>query len=313
MPHEIYLLAPPHPEICQAFWDRPELRRALYLIGPEEISSFPPSGLLIADITVGVLGWQFNPQPNPYWFEPNPHAYNEPESFSLWTPPKTPRTPLVFRSADLEQRFPCTSRDLPPDDMLEFCKALSVQSQQPIAWYSWLERGDSLYHDAAWIFNPTPPTSIDLEPGISFTPAHLHQEEFVVYEALGKQRGWVLWGNDRVESRHHDHMAIDRVALQLGFPHGQAGPFPDYQWDSWWEDFRFLPSFELKMNQLRDLLYQTPSPRLWRSVQRRISTWPAPQNLSEAIRYTQFHISSWPAPLQEQAQTWLQNHPCIAS
>ena len=224
MPHASVLVARPQPEIVDALLGRPELAARVYLLPRTRFAGVPAEGLLLA-LLPSAPRWRESD--GPCWYEPDSRAYGEPPApFAAPTrADDSPPAPLVFDPEDIARRFPLLRHELPPRRALEFCKALARRTGATIAWYNYLDRGDTLYHDAAWIFGPSPPR--ELVPGITVT-AEAEDEELVIYDGFsgGRWRGWLLWGNAREDSRPHLDAAAARVGLRFGLSSGEGGAFP---------------------------------------------------------------------------------------
>ncbi len=237
MPSTSAIVSPSSPLVLERLRERPELAGSIYRLPHGAFRGLPRAGLLIAELPAGP-GWRASD--GPHWFEPDPTSYKPPAPIDGPPAPARAMDELRFEPADIERRFTVVRGRLPPAEVLRVCKALAREGQQPLAWYTYLDRGDTLYHDAAWIFGPR--VSVSLAPGVTFETAGDDEgedehdgagvEELVIYDGFDgpSYRGWLLWGNERAQSRHHDAPASSRLALRLGFSGSSDFPFdfPSY-------------------------------------------------------------------------------------
>ncbi len=230
MPSASVIVSPASPFALERLRERPELAGAIYHLPHGSFRGLPRAGLLIAQLPAGP-GWRASE--GPHWFEPDPSSYEPPAPIEGAPAPARVMDELRFEPHDIERRFPVVRGRLPPADALRVCKALAREGRRPLAWYTYLDRGDTLYHDAAWIFGPRVP--VTLAPGVTFETAGdggEDVEELVIYDGFDgpSYRGWLLWGNARAQSRHHDAPASSRLAVRLGFSGPSDFPFdfPSY-------------------------------------------------------------------------------------
>jgi len=238
MPHASVLVAPS--TMLATLAERPEFDGAIYHVRGSRFPELPPEGLVLVDLPMYP---QWKSSSGPYWYEPNPEAYPTPPEPFERAPVETQYCePLVFDPEDIARRFPVVHSEMPPEGLLRFCKGLARASGRTIAWYNYLDRGDTLYHDAAWFFGRGGPTCAG--PGITFT-SEAAEEELVIYNGFSgpKWRGWLLWGNERIESKVVHQSAAELIRLRFGLD----GPGPCFPYDfpsysnvtgNYWAPFR---------------------------------------------------------------------------
>ncbi|MGB1014228.1 MAG: hypothetical protein ACPG4T_08860 [Nannocystaceae bacterium] len=193
MPHASLLVAPPR--LLTTLAERPEFESIYHLRG-ERFAELPPEGILLVDLPMAP---RWKPSSGPFWYEPDPE--HEPTDGFARAPVKSSHcASLVFEPADIARRFSVVDGELPPEALLRYCKGLALETGEVIAWYNYLERGDKLYHDVAWVFGRAGP--VELGPGITLT-CETDEEELLIYNGDAEERsgGWHLWGNDRADSR----------------------------------------------------------------------------------------------------------------
>jgi len=203
--------------------ERPEFESIYHLRG-ERFAELPPEGILLVDLPMAP---RWKPSSGPFWYEPDPeHGPKPPEAFTRAPVESSHSASLVFEPEDIARRFPVTRGELPPEALLRYCKGLALETGTLIAWYNYLDRGDTLYHDIAWFFGRTGPTS--LGPGISFT-SEAAEEELLIYDGYSglKWSGWHLWGNERAESKATRQCAAAGICLRFGLD----GPGPGFPYD----------------------------------------------------------------------------------
>ncbi len=248
MPHASLIVAPVLPGVLRALAGRPELKDEIYILCGERFPDVPDTGLVLVRLPM----WpRWRASEGPLWFEPNPDAYPEPpEPFEgsppdLWSPSNPPE--LVFDPEDIARRFPVIHGELPPKRVAQFCKHVAQLYDCTTAWYNYLDRGDTLYHDVAWIFGNAQPPAVSA--GVRVT-LEVEAEELSIYDGFSgpKWRGWHLWGNTREQSRVIHSSAAAAIALRfglgrpasIGFPYD----FPSYSniTGNYWQSYRFSDS-----------------------------------------------------------------------
>ncbi len=248
MPHVSLIATRPHPRVLEAIFDRPELAGAVYHLRNDRFSDVPDEGLIVVDLPMSPK-WRVSCQ-GPLWYEPNPSAYPTPPAAFCGTPKLTsPKVDLVFDTDDIGKRFPLVSGELPAPGVAQFCKYLALQCDHTIAWYNYLDRGDTLYHDVAWIFGRKRPQPV--AESVVFTGDH-EDEELYIYDGFSgpKWSGWRLWGNAREQSQAMRECAASAVCQRLGLSYrpGHTGPgfpydFPAYSnvTGNYWSGYRLAP------------------------------------------------------------------------
>lgn len=302
MPYGSYLLIPPQRKTLSALLAHPQFSTRLHTFPRRLSPNLPRRGIVMADLC---------------FLNTSPLHRNPEENENPWAPwledlkrLNLPTAETTFDPENLEERFHFLHRYLPPREMLAFFKATAFQTRTQIVWYTWHERGDFLYHDAAWFFGPS--GDVELAPNVTFTPRFQDEDElFVVYEGDGHNRGWLLWDNARKDSTWHDQPALERVCLHMGFE-GTPWNFLDRLWRVVPAGkFRYLHTFNERMEKLRELLHQEPSSDAWNDLCTLMEHWPASQNFNLALEYARKELNtSWPPELRIAPARWKPSHPC---
>ncbi len=200
MPEMSCLFAVAAPAILDALRGDPDLRDRVHHFHACAGLILRPPGLAVAFLSGAIA---------PPW----------PESFERWSAPAPDGIPAL----PPHETAGCLQQALPPPEVLLRWTAISRATHQRLAWWWWWERGDDLYADAAWLFDPRG------------APAILTRVTPLASDAPDDQ-GWI-----HREGRAPE--ALSRAPLQLAMEH--LGFRSELQYfvptDSWhfdWERYR---------------------------------------------------------------------------
>lgn len=191
MPVTTFLFARGDPELERAFLAHPRWSKATYRLDRCEGLSVGPGGLLAVDL--------------------------EDDSFSLWDGPERPA--FSSRAITLEpmcRKYSWARQVLPSMAELDALIELSQRTGRAVGWFFWHERGDDLYNDAAWLFDPS--THHDLGSGISFTSKLAGELAWARQTFLMGAEGGQAWHveDGKVVSQSFSGSPFSELMLRLG-------------------------------------------------------------------------------------------------